>query len=127
MSEADQKIIGLLKSVLEQLEQKIVDQARNHIEATAQQAEAMAQQLEKLERIEKLIEPSREPLPLEDKLWDSEDVAHYLKRNTQVVRERIASLPSFPKAIRLPSSGRARPLYIAGEVIAWAKKQKEKN
>lgn len=66
-------------------------------------------------------------VPLDDQLWDNADIARYLKRTPKVVREGITPQPSFPKAIRLPSKGKARPLYIASEVIAWAKKQKEKN
>jgi hypothetical protein len=97
MNAADQEIIGLLRAVLDKLE----------------------------ERIEGSAGPAT--LPPEDQLWDTADVAHYFKRTAHYVREACLPLPSFPKAIRLPSAGRARPLYIAAEVVAWAKKHKEKN
>jgi hypothetical protein len=78
-----------------------------------------------LEVVEQKLD--RLAVPFDDQLWDTADVARYFKRNPQVARETITCQPSFPKAIRLPSSGKARPLYVAGEVVAWAKKHKEKN
>jgi hypothetical protein len=86
---------------------------------------ADAKLIEKLEAVlAKLDVPA---VPLNEQLWDTGDVAHYFKRNVQVVRETITCQPSFPKAIRLPSKGKAHPLYNAGEVIEWAKKYREKN
>lgn len=80
------------------------------------------------ERIEELLKKMEAPhVPLEDQLWDNADIAHYLRRTPKVVRETLTPLPSFPKAIRLPSKGRARPLYNAAEVVAWAKRFYEKN
>ncbi len=70
---------------------------------------------------------SSKAMPLANDLWDVATIAKYLKRNEASVRERITPLPSFPKAIRLPSkSGVGRPLYKATEVIAWVEKHKEK-
>ena len=75
----------------------------------------------------------RPAIPIEHDLWDTERIADYLKRNTQVVRERIICLPSFPKAIRLPTMNgkgqlsRAQPLYNAMEVIKWAQSFRDKN
>lgn len=64
----------------------------------------------------------------EEVLWDISTIAQYLKRDPQVVRERMACLPSFPKSIRLPTkTGRAQPLFLAEEVIAWTKQFKDKN
>ena len=61
-------------------------------------------------------------------LWDISTIAQYLKREPQVVRERMACLPSFPKSIRVPTkTGRAQPLFLAEEVIAWTKQFKDKN
>jgi hypothetical protein len=97
MNAADQEIIDLLRAVLNKLEERIEGS------------------------------PGPASLSPEDQLWDTTDVACYFKRNPQVTRETITCQPSFPKAIRLPSKGQARPLYIAAEVIAWAKKHKEKN
>lgn len=63
---------------------------------------------------------------LSEQLWDLEQISTYLHRNKQVVRQTMASLPSFPKAIRLPSEGRAQPLYKASEIIEWAASFQEK-
>lgn len=64
----------------------------------------------------------------EEVLWDISTIAQYLKRDPQVVLECMACLPSFPKAIRLPTkTGKAQPLFLAEEVIAWTKKFKDKN
>lgn len=72
-----------------------------------------------------LVKPA---IPLSVDLWDIATIAQYLKREPQVVRERMACLPSFPKAIRLPTkTGRAQPLYNAQEVIKWAQSYQEKN
>ena len=77
------------------------------------------------EAIEKMQRPA---LPLSVDLWDFATIAQYLKRDAGTVRERMACLPSFPKAIRLPTSkGRAQPLYNAKEVIAWAQSYRENN
>lgn len=81
--------------------------------------------------IEKLAiavaESIRPAIPLSIDLWDIETIAALLKRNPQVVRERMACLPDFPKAIRLPTTkGRAQPLYNAKEVITWAQSYQEK-
>ncbi|WP_454776458.1 hypothetical protein [Janthinobacterium tructae] len=68
------------------------------------------------------------PIPLAVDLWDIATIAAYLKREPGTVREQIACLPSFPNAIRLPTSkGRAQPLYNAKEVIAWVQSYREKN
>jgi hypothetical protein len=67
-------------------------------------------------------------IPIDIDLWDIATIATYLKRNVQVVRERMSCLPDFPKAIRLPTTtGRAYPLYKAREVIAWANSHQEKH
>lgn len=83
---------------------------------------------ELIERMSKLIDKLDKPIvPVEDQLWDHGDVSRYLKRNPKTVRETITCQPSFPKAIRLPSEGKAQPLYNAGEVIEWARRYKEKH
>lgn len=78
---------------------------------------------------EELAKHIRPQFPIEIALWDLETVAAYLRRSHAVVRSRIVCLPDFPKAIRPPStrSERGFPLYEAKEVIAWAKKYKDKN
>ncbi|KQV78496.1 hypothetical protein ASD15_22045 [Massilia sp. Root351] len=78
-------------------------------------AEAMAQHI-------------RPAIPLSIDLWDIATIAAYLKREPQVVRERMACLPSFPKAIRLPTkNGRAQPLYNAKDVITWVQSHQERH
>jgi len=75
--------------------------------------------------LQQLNKPS---IPIDVDLWDMAMIAAYLKRNVQVVRERMACLPDFPKAIRLPTTSvRAYPLYRAKEIIAWANSHQEKH
>lgn len=64
-----------------------------------------------------LAKQLRPALPIEIDLWDIATIATYLKRSESVVRERMACLPDFPKAIRLPSarSVRGQALYRAKE------------
>lgn len=66
-------------------------------------------------------------IPLDVDLWDIKHIAQYLKRDDDVVRERIVCLPTFPKAIRLPNTKgtRSRPLWKAVEVISWTEKHRE--
>ena len=60
--------------------------------------------------------------------WNATEISEYLKRNTANVRRNILTLPSFPKAIRLPNdTGKSQPLYRSIEVIEWANSFKEKN
>jgi len=68
-------------------------------------------------------------IPVEIDLWDIATIATYLKRSESVVRERMACLPDFPKAIRLPStkSARGQALYKAREIIQWASRYQDKN
>jgi hypothetical protein len=47
---------------------------------------------------------ARPAIPLAVDLWDIATVAQFLKREAKVVRERIAVLLDFPKAIRLPET-----------------------
>ncbi|WP_426343080.1 hypothetical protein ACN9MU_16530 [Pseudoduganella sp. R-32] len=69
-----------------------------------------------------------QPIPLSVDLWDIATIAAFLKRDPQVVRERMACTPSFPKAIRLPTkNGRAQPLYKAKEVMEWTERFRDKN
>ena len=76
-----------------------------------------------------LAKQLRPTLPVEIDLWDIATIATYLKRSESVVRERMACLPDFPKAIRLPStrSVRGQALYRAKEVIQWAARYQDKN
>ncbi|MDR3480348.1 MAG: hypothetical protein P4L91_06495 [Burkholderiaceae bacterium] len=77
---------------------------------------------------EALASHMRPAIPISIDLWDIATIAAYLKRDPQVVRERMACLPSFPKAIRLPTTrGRAQALYNALEVIKWAQSHQDKH
>lgn len=87
--------------------------------------------MSEVELVEKIADAinklARPAIPLAVDLWDIATIAQYLKREPQVVRERIAVLPSFPQPIRLPAvKGRAHPLYKATEVIAWAESLQER-
>lgn len=66
-------------------------------------------------------------VPLSIKLWTIEMIAIYLNRSPDVVRQRIVSLPKFPKAIRLPTTeGKSgQPQWKACEVIEWVEGHKE--
>lgn len=79
------------------------------------------------ELAQKIAEAIRAPVPIEVDLWDIKTIALYLKRDASVVRERIACLPSFPAAIRLPNikGQRMHPLWKAIEVIAWTESYRE--
>ena len=76
-----------------------------------------------------LAKQLRPALPVEIDLWDIATIAAYLKRSESVVRERMACLPDFPKAIRLPStrSVRGQALYRAKEIVLWASRYQDKN
>lgn len=76
-----------------------------------------------------LAKQLRPALPVEIDLWDVATIATYLKRSESVVRERMACLPDFPKAIRLPStrSARGQALYHAKEVIQWTAQYQDRN
>jgi hypothetical protein len=68
-------------------------------------------------------------IPLTQDLWSTKEIAYYLKRSENVVRDHIVHLPDFPPAYRLPSRnkrGRGHPLWRASEVMAWAQKFREK-
>ncbi len=83
---------------------------------------------ELIERLAAAVADRVKPTFSQDvELWDMATVAQYFRRNIATVRKSIACLPSFPKAIRLPVSGTAQPLYNACEVIVWAQRHKEKN
>ena len=78
--------------------------------------------------IEQLVERLGQPIvPLEDQLWDTSDVARYFRRSPGYVLDTLSRQASFPRAIRLPSNTKSRPLYNAGEVVCWAKRFREKH
>lgn len=67
-------------------------------------------------------------IPLEAQVWTLAQVAHYLGRHVETVRESMACLPGFPSAIHLPGrgTGRGKALYNAGEIVKWAHSYREK-
>lgn len=76
-----------------------------------------------------LAQQLRPVIPIEIDLWDIATIAHYFKRSESVVRERMACLPDFSKAIRLPSTRtvRGQALYRAREIIQWAGRYQDRN
>lgn len=77
--------------------------------------------------VDALVKQTHPSIPIDIDLWDIATIAQFLKRDSSVVRERIACLPDFPQAIRLPSAkSRAHPLYKAVEVIAWTETYRER-
>ena len=67
-------------------------------------------------------------VPIDVALWTLIEVASFLRVSEQHCRERLASLPSFPRAIRLPSSGpagRGAPRWKAREIIDWSETLRE--
>jgi hypothetical protein len=83
-----------------------------------------------IERLAAAVAERVQPVQkIDDDLWSLDNIAAYLKRESSTVREKIACLPSFPKAIRLPSfgKGRSQPLYKEVEVRTWTDRFMEKN
>ena len=68
-------------------------------------------------------------IPLAVDLWGYAEIASYLKCAVPQVRDKLAVLPGFPRAIRLPTDGPrgGHPRYKAVEVIAWVGKYQENN
>lgn len=98
-------------------------------EALAEEAASKAPEIRQLDSdlhklLEKLLttlESMRTPaLPIDIALWDTSEIAAYLKRSHTTTRDTIIVQPDFPKPIRLPGRDRPNPLYKAREVIAWA-------
>ena len=87
----------------------------------------MSEELEQDRMIDRLAErivelaAHRRTIPLSIDLWDVETIALLMKRDPNTVRTRIVCLPTFPKAIRLPSESgtQGRPLWKAAEVLRW--------
>lgn len=76
------------------------------------------------ELAKKIADHVRPAVPIEYALWDINEVAAYMHKSPDVVRNRIACLPSFPKPIRTPAlrdgkMTRGHPVYKAIEVIRW--------
>ena len=64
---------------------------------------------------------------LEATLWNTTDVANYLKVSYRYASEYIVTHHTFPNALRFPTQNRTKghPRWYAAEVIAWAAKYQE--
>jgi hypothetical protein len=71
----------------------------------------------------------RPQIPFDYEMWDIATIAACLKLSEAQVRERLAPLPDFPKAIRLPTTtgSRGHARYRAKEVAAWMMKYQDKH
>lgn len=76
-----------------------------------------------------LAQQLRPTIPVDVDLWDIRTIATLLKRSEAHVREHMACLPDFPKAIRLPTAraARSQALYRAREVLEWTAKYQDKH
>lgn len=56
-----------------------------------------------------------------DALWDSKDVASFIKCAPRHVTEELAGTPGFPQAIRLPGPGgrRGQPRWRRRAILQW--------
>lgn len=65
---------------------------------------------------------------LEATLWNTTDVASYLKVSYRYASEYIVTHHTFPNALRLPTQNQTKghPRWYAAEVIAWAARYQEK-
>ena len=61
-------------------------------------------------------------------LWNTTDVANYLKVSYRYASEYIVTHHTFPNALRLPTQNHTKghPRWYAAEVIAWAARYQEK-
>lgn len=64
---------------------------------------------------------------LEATLWNTTDVANYLKVSYRYASEYVVTHHTFPNALRLPTQNQTKghPRWYAAEVIAWAARYKE--
>jgi predicted DNA-binding transcriptional regulator AlpA len=63
----------------------------------------------------------------DEDLWSREDIAKFTKLSERSVRT-MTSLPSFPKAVRLPgASEQGHPRYYKHEVREWVRKHREED
>lgn len=73
------------------------------------------------EEITDLLKRVLELRSLDSRLWDTADVAAFLKLNVAHVRRHILTREDFPQAVSLPGSGR-EPItrYRPDDVRDWA-------
>lgn len=65
------------------------------------------------------------PVPLDKRLWNSDDCSQYLRMSKKTFQSYYAPHPKFPRSIKLErEGGRSTPLWKASEVVEWAIKHK---
>lgn len=65
-------------------------------------------------------------LPISIDLWSSTELAAYFKQTPYHTLQRVASHPTFPRPVRIPTTqGKGHPRWKAREVIAWAESFQE--
>lgn len=76
---------------------------------------------------ELLVALSKPAVPFKDTLWDKEQVGAYLGVTGRQVAERYALRRDFPKTINISgrSAANAQKRWKAGEIIAWADRQRD--
>lgn len=67
-------------------------------------------------------------IPVDVALWSTADCAAYLRISESSFQQRVACLPGFPQAIRLPraTGHTGHPRWKAREVIEWAEGYQER-
>lgn len=70
------------------------------------------------ELVEQLQVIASQSIPFDKKLWNTKMIADYLGYSDRQVRERIITLPSFPKPLDI-GTGR----WKGEDVIKWAESQ----
>jgi len=67
-------------------------------------------------------------IPIDVALWSAADCAAYLRTSESSFQSRVAYLPGFPQAIRLPrpDGRRSHPRWKACEVIAWTERYQDR-
>jgi len=76
-----------------------------------------------LETVAEAINEFRKTSRLDSRLWDTADVAEFLKLNPAYTRAHILTRGDFPKSVDLPGKGR-EPIrrYRPVDVRDWAEK-----
>lgn len=67
-------------------------------------------------------------IPIDVALWSAADCAAYLRISESSFYQRVAPLPGFPQAIRIPRADghKGHPRWKAREVIEWAEQYQER-
>ena len=67
------------------------------------------------------------PIDLAVTLWNTTDVAEYLKVSYRYASEYVVTHHTFPNALRLPNKNgrKGHPRWYASEVVEWAARYQE--